>query len=231
MKLDLEVLEAGGAARAASLDIKRVLIAGYTGRDRATVLEHIRELEQLGVAPPPRVPMVYEIEPSMLTTADAIQVPGPESSGEVEFYLAVAGGQVFAGVASDHTDRRLETVDVGASKACMPHPVSRQVWRYDDLKGHWDAIEARSWSTDIAGRRLYQEGTLDAFMRVEDLLQELAQAGYKDLDGCLIYGGTIPTLEGFVYGTHFEAELRDPRLDRRLSCAYDVKSSGETNGR
>ncbi len=214
MTLDLEVAGSGPL----TVDVRRCLIVGYTGRDRAKVLEHIKELEELGVAPPPRVPMVYEIEPKMLTTADTIEVPGPESSGEVEFYLLPVNGQLLAGVASDHTDRRLETVDVGSSKACMPHPVSRQVWRYDDVKDHWDHIQARSRMDG----QLYQEGTLDAFMRVEDLLRELAEAGYADLDGCLIYGGTIPTVAGFVYGSRFEAELHDPVLGRTLTCAYEV---------
>jgi hypothetical protein len=112
----------------------------------------------------------------------------------------------------------------------MPHPLSRQVWDYAGVRDHWDEIEARSWNTDASGRHLYQEGKLDAFMRVEDLLRELRQMGYEGLDGSLIFGGTIPTLGGFIYGSHFEAELYDPKLDRRLTCSYQILPSPAAAG-
>jgi hypothetical protein len=101
----------------------------------------------------------------------------------------------------------------------MPHPISSRVWRYEDVKNHWDAIEIRS---RVDGNP-YQEGKLDRFMRVEDLVRAVVDAGFSNLDGCVIYGGTIPTIDGIVYGSQFEAELHDPVLRRTIMCNYSIR--------
>ncbi len=223
-QLAISVVEKDGRAAERLVPVERVLLAGYTGRDRARVLEHVRELQQLGVAPPPRVPMVYEVAPSLVTVEPRIVVNNTATSGEVELVVIPAGDGLLVGVGSDHTDRAREAIDVAESKTLCPKVVSREVWRYEDLKDHWDRIEIRAWTTDDGGRRLYQEGRLDAFMKVEDLLAEVRQSGHDALDGRLIFGGTIPTTGGFVYGRRFEAELRDPVLGRSLHCGYDVEA-------
>ena len=221
-RLDLAVIESDGQETPLSVDVKQILVAGYTGRDRAKVLEHIEELRHLGVEPPPRVPMVYVLGPDQLSLSPAIHVAGRETSGEAEFFLLRVDDVTYVGVASDHTDRKEEAIDVEHSKLICPHPISSTLWRYADLVDHWDRIEIRSWTTDHAGRRLYQEGHLDAFLGVDDLLREVRDAGHSDLSQRVIYCGTLPTLEGFVYGSRFEAELHDPVLDRTLTCAYEV---------
>ena len=221
-RLELEVVERGGQPyQPVTLDVREVLLAGYTGRDRAGVMAHIEELADLGVAPPERVPMVYVVGP-IVTTSPRLVVHASQTSGEVEFFLAPTPTGLLVGVGSDHTDREQEAIDVATSKRLCPKVVSRSVWRYADVEDHWDQIEIRAWVTKDGERRLYQEGTLAAFMPVADLLAELERAGYPDLAGRLVFGGTLPALGGFVYGERFECELRDPLLDRRLACAYDV---------
>jgi hypothetical protein len=220
--LTFTVVEQNGQRAALSCSLERVLLAGYTGRDRTKVMEHIHELEQLGVAPPGRVPMVFTVPPDLATVEPRIAVASPDTSGEVEFYLAPAAGRWLVGVGSDHTDRKQEAIDVAASKALCSKVLSREVWRYDDLAGHWDQIEIRSWAVDSSGRHRYQEGRLDAFLSVDKLLVELHDAGYDRLDGCLIFGGTLPTIAGLVCGNRFEGELHDPVLGRTLRCGYDV---------
>jgi hypothetical protein len=208
--------------RRVSVAIGQVLLAGYTGRDRARVTEHIRELAALGVAPPQRVPAVYVVEPELLTTATEAVVHGSHTSGEAEFYLVPTSRRLLVGAGSDHTDRAHEAVDVEQSKALCPKPISRTVWRYEDVRGHWDDLQLRSWVSDAEGRRLYQEGRLEALLPVDDLFAELAAAGYPPHQQRIIFGGTLPTTGGLVYGHRFEVELFDPVLDRRLGCAYDV---------
>ena len=61
-----------------------LVVAGWTGRDKAAMEAHIVELEELGVPRPKTTPIFYRVAASLLTTADAIQVPGGDSSGEVE---------------------------------------------------------------------------------------------------------------------------------------------------
>ncbi len=221
-ELSLTVREKDGSSRDVRRAVRQVLLAGYTGRDRAKVMEHIHELEPLGVKPPPRVPMIYAVSPDLLTTGDRIEVGTDQTSGEVEFYLLPGGGEWLVGVGSDHTDRAAEAVDIAHSKTLCAKPVSGEVWRYEDVKDHWDRIEIRAWMTEDGERRLYQEGRLDAFMRVEDMLAEVRQAGYANPEDALVFGGTLPTVGGFAFGQRFETELRDPVLDRALTCAYEV---------
>jgi hypothetical protein len=220
--LEVQLAERDARTVPLRLPITQVLLAGYTGRDRGKVLEHIHELEQLGVAPPPRVPMVYEVLPALITSAERITVNEPQTSGEVEFYLVPTEQGLIVGLGSDHTDRKQEAVDVAYSKTLCSKVVSRTVWRYADVRDHWDRLEIRSWATEGGRRRIYQSGALDEFLRVEEVLSALERAGYTDLDGRLIFGGTFPTAEGFVYADRFESELRDPVLGRTLHCAYDV---------
>jgi hypothetical protein len=225
-RLTLTVSTADGQTRRVPVEIGRVLLAGYTGRDRARVTAHVRELAALGVAPPERVPAVYVVEPERLTTAGEVVVQGSRTSGEAEFYLVPTPQGLLVGAGSDHTDRAHEAVDVGQAKALCPKPISREVWRYEDAQRHWDEIELRSWVSDAGGRRVYQEGRLDALLSVDDLFAELAAAGHALLRQRIVFGGTLPTAGGLVYGHRFEVELYDPVLDRRLGCAYDVARAG-----
>ncbi len=220
----LSIVEPNRPNTSVDIEVRQVLLAGYTGRDLAKVMEHIEELEQLGVPPPPRVPMVYVVDGGLLTTDARITVRHGETSGEAEFYLVLSGQGLLVGVGSDHTDRREEAVDVQSSKGLCPKVISREVWRHEEVRGHWDRLELRSWSTSGGSRRLYQEGRLNAFFPVEAILAEVRTAAYvpaKDL----VFSGTLPTIGGLAYGDRFEAELRDPVLGRTLSLAYDVAVS------
>ena len=210
------------AGQAISISIEEVLLAGYTGRDQASVKAHIRELETLGVAPPPRVPMVYVVPPDLLTTGDRVEVRAPHTSGEVEFFLVHAPEGLLVGVGSDHTDRDAEALDVAQSKAMCQKVLSREVWRHADVADHWDQLQIASWVTSAGQRTLYQQGTLAEFLSVEDLFTELRRAGHPQLDGRVIFGGTLAVAGGFVYADRFECRLRDPVLDRMLTCDYAI---------
>jgi hypothetical protein len=125
-------------------------------------------------------------------------------------------------VGSDHTDRVRETVDVAESKALCGKVMSYEVWPLSTLEPHWDRLELRAWTTDVRGRRLYQEGCLDTLLRPAQLLAEIEREG-MDTDRRLVFSGTLPTLGGLAYASRFEVELRDPVLQRRLCCAYEVE--------
>ena len=221
-EISATVIEKDGGSVVVRCAIEEVLLAGYTGRDRAGVLEHIHELEALGIAPPSRVPMVYVVGADLITSESRIAAVSPDTSGEAEFYFLPTSDGLLVGVGSDHTDRKQEAIDIAASKRLCPKVVSRDVWRYANLEDHWDRIEIRSWMTNAEGHRLYQDGHLGAFLAPGDLLDELRRAGHDRLDGRLIFGGTLPVIGGLICGSHFEAELRDPVLGRSLSISYDV---------
>lgn len=227
VRLTLSVCPKDGLPQPVHVAVRQVLLAGYTGRDRAHVMAHIRELASLGVAAPERVPAIYVVEPALLTTASSVRVTGTDTSGEAEFFVVSTPQGLLVGVGSDHTDRAHEAISVDEAKAMCPKPISREAWRHEDVAGHWDRLELRSWVTDAQGRRLYQEGCLVDLLDVEHLLAELASSGHADLEERIVFGGTLPAIGGLGSGHRFEVELRDPVLDRRLSCAYDIVQAGQ----
>jgi Protein of unknown function (DUF2848) len=178
------------------LDIRpsRLIVAGYTARDPEAVTEHIAELAAIGVAPPATVPAFYDLDPSLLTTAAMIGVPGPASSGEVEPVIVRHGGRHFLAVGSDHTDRELEKSSIADSKAACPKPLGTTVIELptDLAQFDWDAVHAES---EVDGEP-YQRGRLSALRTPSDVLARLADV-LPDTDGDLVlFGGTLPLLTG-----------------------------------
>ena len=55
------------------------------------------------------------------------------------------------GLGSDHTDRKAETIAVTLSKQLRAKPIGPQLWRYYELKPHWDKLKLRSF-VPVGGR-------------------------------------------------------------------------------
>ncbi len=88
--------------------VTSVLAAGYTGRDQQHVQEHVTELEEQGIAPPPHIPMLYPVMPTLLSNSENIAVLGPNSTPEIEVAIVEFEGERYVTVASDQTDRENE---------------------------------------------------------------------------------------------------------------------------
>src|SRR6266478_7521563 len=140
------------------IEITTLVIAGWTGRDKAAVERHIAELAAIGVKRPRSTPCFYRLGANLLTAAPEVEVVGEDSSGEVEFVLVAESGAMYVGVGSDHTDRKVEAYGVTVSKQMCPKPIGRELWRFTDLEAHWDDLMLRSWVTRHGTRALYQEG-------------------------------------------------------------------------
>ncbi len=215
-------LSIGGVARPVRIDT--LIVAGWTGRDRAAVEHHIAELAALGVQRPRSIPCFYRLGANLLTTAGAIEVAGVASSGEVEFVLVSLDDGVHVGVGSDHTDRKVEAYGVTVSKQMCPKPIGRELWRLDDVHGHWDALILRSWVTRAGQETLYQEGSVTKMLAPEDLVgRYLGGPGVLPI-GTAMYGGTLPVHGEIGGGERFDIELEDPRSGRVLRHGYAVRS-------
>lgn len=201
--------------------VRRLVIAGWTGRDRAAVEKHIRELEALGVRRPSTTPVYYRVAANRVTTANTMQVAGGASSGEVEFVLACWRGELWVGLGSDHTDRHAETFDVTVSKQMCDKPVSVTFWRFAEVEGHWDEIAMRAFIHEKGGRVLYQQGVTSAMLAPRDLISGFAAEGLRE--GDMMFCGTFAAIGGIRPSARFEAELEDPRLGRKLTLAYGVE--------
>ena len=200
------------------MPIAQLVIAGWTGRDEAALRKHIRELEEIGVKPPKSTPIFYRVSANLFTHANAIQVSGPDTSGEVEFVLIRTEEGLRVAVGSDHTDRQAETIGVTLSKQLCAKPVSSDSWRYEDVRPHWNRLVLRSFIEEKGRKVLYQEGTVDHMRSPEDLLGR-----YPLEAGQAMFCGTFAAKGGIRPSTSFEMELEDPVLGRKLTHAYTIK--------
>jgi Protein of unknown function (DUF2848) len=214
-----------GSGTAIDFSPARVIIAGYTGRNQEETRAHIRELERQGIPTPAEIPAIFRTTLDRLTTDGEIEVVGDRTAGETEAVLLVKGGDLWIAVGSDHTDRKLETFDIPASKQVCPKPISAQVWRYADVRERWDKLVLRSWVGDSGRETPYQQGRMAALLRPEDLLEVLKRRLGDAIDNAAIYTGTIPLIGGkFANKPFFTAELYDEETGRSLVCAYRVRA-------
>lgn len=215
-------IDALNGASQEQLEVSDLIIAGWTGRDKEAMEEHIAELVALGVKRPARTPMYYHVAARRLTQSNLIEVLGETSSGEAEFVLIGAPDQMLVGLGSDHTDREAETVGVTLSKQMCDKPIASNAWPYDEVRGHWEQLVLRSYATIDGTRVLYQEGAVSSMMTPEALIEG---AGLKDIPaGTVMFGGTVPAIGGIRAADEFVCELEDPVLERKLVCAYKVRS-------
>lgn len=201
--------------------IENLVIAGWTGRNVEALEAHIRELEAIGVKRPKSVPIFYRVAVQLLTTAGSIQVMADQSSGEVEFVLYALDDGMWIGVGSDHTDRKAETIGVTLSKQMCAKPVGPTLWRYDEVKPHWDRLVLRSFVSNGGTRRLYQEGSVTNMRTPEELIR-LYTGGDRLAPGTAMFCGTFAVHGDLSYSGSFEMELEDPVLGRRLSHSYRI---------
>ena len=223
--LRLFVVEESGE-REIHFPVRRMVNAGYTGRNQEAVRKHIEELKKEGIAAPESTPTAYEVISKLVYCDDEIEVIGRRTSGEAEFVLLCTQNEVFVGVGSDHTDRDLEVASIIKSKQICPNVMCNRVWRLSQVRSRWDETILRSWVKDPNGKRLlYQESPLKTMMTPEDLMAFVrGKVDDHKLEGLLIFSGTVPLIpEHTNFGDYFEAELALPGGKQKLSCTYSVK--------
>ena len=137
--------------------INRAIVGGWTGRDKDALQHHIDELAKIGVKAPEKTPMFYRVGVSRLTTADAIEVIGDGSSGEVEYVLIQRENRIWVGAASDHTDRVYEHMGITVAKQLCDKPIATEFWPLDEVESHWDQIKIRSYIQEDGEEVLYQD--------------------------------------------------------------------------
>jgi len=222
--LNLTVRSKDGTAELA-FPVKRMVNAGYVGRDQEAVKKHIEELKREGVAAPEEVPTLYPVASDLVTTEGVIEVVEEVNSGEAEYVSLLQEGRIYVGAGSDHTDRRLEQDSIIKSKQMCPNVMSAVVWPYEEVKGVWDNLDMRSWVEKEGRRILYQETKLSAILTPEDLISFIrGKVKDGDLENMVIYSGTVAVLGGeMISGEAFEVELHNPHNGDSLWCKYSVR--------
>jgi hypothetical protein len=207
------------AIQPVSLQPSALVVAGWTGRDEAALRHHIEELAAIGVPRPSTVPVFYRNSLLNLTQAPVVEVLGPDTSGEVEPVIVALGDRLCLAVGSDHTDRKAETQGIALSKQLCAKPIGRDLWALEDIAGHWDRLQLRSFATIDGKRVAYQDGTLSGMRPPADLI---ARYGSSLRPDSVMYCGTLAAIGGIRPASRFELELEDPVLGRTLRHAYDI---------
>lgn len=212
-----------------NINIKQVGIVGWAGRNRKIVQAHIDELSEIGVEPPSQVPLVYAITPSILTQETNVHFVGEQHSGEAEVCLISDEEQaLWVSIASDHTDRQLETYDVAWSKQVCAKPIAHEAWAYDEVIHHWDELQLFSYikENDSQPFTLYQKGQINSLLHVNDVIAQLP----KDLQynntlkpSTLILCGTLPVVGTInCQAKIYRMVLNDSILNREISLHYHL---------
>lgn len=205
----------------------RMLInAGYTGRNREAVQAHIDELALKGIPAPKSTPTYFPKVADRIMQSGTFEVlDETDHSGEGEFCLLCHKGVFYVTPSSDHTDRKLEETSILKSKQVYPNVVGTKVWRLDELEDHWDSIIMKSWVTKNGEETLYQKTALSALMPPAELISRVRKLLHnpEDLEGIMIFSGTVAALNELSYSQTFKVALEDPVKGRTLTCDYRMK--------
>lgn len=221
-KVWFDVEDKNGNIMAIGFGVKNCCLFGWAGRNQEEVRKHAEELAEHGIRGPKNMPEHFLCSPNVITHDKEITVVGDRTCGEIEFFFLERENNIYVGVTSEHTDRSLEAVDMVKSKAICQKPMSTKLWRYEDIKNHWDELELIAWQTKDGEEILYQKSKLSALLSLE-VLREEALKLYPNIQDCIIFSGTIPAIDGLVYGNNFRGCLRDNLLGRSLEFEYDIK--------
>lgn len=205
------------------VDYERLYVIGFAGRNVVKTMEHIKELEDIGIKGPDKIPTIYGCSNILLTKDEKIEVVGNDSSGEAEYIIVLKDGETYVGLGSDHTDRSLEVVSIAKSKQVCPKPIAGILWNYKEVKDHWDELKLISYQVVDGKEVLYQNGSVKDILPLEKILKEVSER-CGELGNSILYSGTVPLLDGFKYGELFKCSLVDEKLDRKIELSYKIEN-------
>src|ERR1044072_9255142 len=92
----------GGTADQITMEPETLIVAGWTGRDEASLRHHIEELAAIGVPRPSSVPVFYRNAVNNVMQTSRLEVLGPDTSGEVEPVVVVLDEGMWIGLGREH---------------------------------------------------------------------------------------------------------------------------------
>lgn len=196
---------------------------GYSGRDKEKTWKHIEELKKIDVPEPKSIPELYHLNNNLLTNQETIKVIGGETSGEVEIVLVSSpDGTLYVTVGSDHTDRGLETVSIHKSKQVCDKPIATNKWKIEDVKEEWDELKLYAEVKKNGEWIEYQEGRVSSIIPLQEIKDFLGENNV-DLKNSIIFCGTVPLLQGFIYGEAYRCGIKSSKLDSSIELEYKIE--------
>lgn len=204
--------------------VKKIVNAGYTGRNQEEVQKHIDELKEKGIPGPDEIPTYFPKFRDRLTQAEEVEALDEKGhTGEAEYVLLCAGNEIYVAAGSDHTDRLVEQTSIPKAKQVYPNFISKDVWKLSEVRDHFDQIILRGVVVNNGIESVFQEVPLSALLSPDELFA-LVNEIVTDTEGLAIFSGTVGTLVDLDCTPVFRTELDDPVLGRKLSCSYRMKT-------
>jgi hypothetical protein len=222
--VDLEVQTSTGVEKL-HLEIARTYCLGFTIKDTAKMDSHMDEVEKIGVRRPhtDQPPMIFPMATWSTVFGSEAEVQYRRTNGEVEIVTIDNNGELLVTVGSDHTDRKLEQVSIPWSKQVAPNVVAPVVWRWEDVKDHWDQVTMECWVVHEGKKIRYQHANVAEFWSPQEMRDGIRGRVCEDKGPILFLSGTVVTDDGkFKYGTEWTLSLDDPVLNRRIEHTYHV---------
>lgn len=201
------------------LDVVRVYNLGFTIRDKEKMQRHLDEVTGVHLDWPERPPIIFPISAWATITASDVPVQYETTSGEIEIVTVDTPDGLLIGVGSDHTDRKLETVDIPWSKQVAPNVLAPTFWRWSDVQDHWDEVRLESYVDD----KLYQRASVAEFWTPQEMVDSV-QGRIGDVPGVKIfYSGTVVSEdERLDFGRSWSLRMIDPVTGYAIRHDYTV---------
>lgn len=206
------------------VEVSRGYNLGFTIRDAAKMQAHLDEVAKEGVTPPvcETPPIIFPISNWAWLTGEDCDIQTEHTSGEIEIFMLDTADELLVGVASDHTDRKLEGTDIPWSKQVAPNIVAPTLWAWSDVADHWDECRLDSWVTDKGVRTHYQSAGVAEFWSPPDMVAGVAGRVTDALPRVFVSGTVVSLGHKLIYGELWELRLHDPVLDRSIEHTYRV---------
>jgi hypothetical protein len=108
------------------------------------------------------------------------------------------------------------------SKQLCQKAVAPELWRYQDVKDHWDRLVLRAHILEEGKRTIYQEGPLGDIRHPDDLISKYTGGATNLPSGTLMFGGTFSAIGGVRPAPEFHMELEDPVRRRTIKHHYRI---------
>jgi hypothetical protein len=216
-------IEGTSGSEQRALEVTRVYNLGFTIRDREKQQAHIDEVEGVHVPWPPRLPIIFPISAWATITSEDVPVQYDRTSGEIEIVTVVDGDELYVGVGSDHTDRKLEATDIPWGKQVAPNIIAPTLWRWKDVEAHWNDILLESSVDSGSGPVLYQQAGVAEFWTPVEMVESV-KGRIVEVPGVKVFfSGTVVSVNKKLdFGHVFRMQMIDPVLGRTIDHTYRV---------
>lgn len=221
--LSLRVLRRDGDVLDVLVEVERSFNFGFAGRNDELARAHVKELEELGLPAPARIPAIFPIPQDRVVASRGVVVPGSDSYGEVEFALVHAGevGWLVC-AAADHSDFLIEGMSTTRAKTVYEDVLSPEAWILGEMLDAWDATEMTCERRVGADWEVVQRGLVNELLSPQDLIATLeARSGTASGAGTIILSGTIAG-EIKPAADAWRCVLRSPEFSEPLVAHYEV---------